>query len=86
MPVELGATLSLDWWLDRADFYDTEMMPGIVYFESWEHLEDLLSPVGGTPPIPIASPSITHLKEREESIMAAWKALLHIPPFCDLSI
>jgi hypothetical protein len=32
----------VDWYLERADFYDTEWMPHIRLFESWEHLDHLL--------------------------------------------
>jgi hypothetical protein len=32
----------VDWYLDRADFYDTEWMPHIRRFESWSHLAHLL--------------------------------------------
>jgi hypothetical protein len=38
MPAELAPTRNTRWWLDRADFYDTEWMPGIRYFDSWEEL------------------------------------------------
>jgi hypothetical protein len=33
----------VDWYLDRADFFDGEWMPHIRRFESWEHLDDLLA-------------------------------------------
>jgi hypothetical protein len=33
----------VDWYLDRADFYDREWMPHIRTFESWSHLDDLLA-------------------------------------------
>jgi len=32
----------VDWYLDRADFYDSAWMPHIRLFESWEHLDHLL--------------------------------------------
>jgi hypothetical protein len=32
----------IDWYLDRADFYDETWMPHIRQFESWSHLDDLL--------------------------------------------
>jgi hypothetical protein len=31
-----------EFWIDRADFYDAENMPHIVYFDSPQHLEALL--------------------------------------------
>jgi hypothetical protein len=33
----------VDWYLDRADFYDAEWMPRIRQFESWKHLDHLLA-------------------------------------------
>jgi hypothetical protein len=50
-PARQGAGLDLndtrdeavvDWYLERADFYDAEWMPRIRQFESWEHLDHLL--------------------------------------------
>lgn len=32
----------VDWFLDRADFYDSTWMPHIRQFESWSHLDRLL--------------------------------------------
>jgi len=32
----------VDWYLDRADFYDLDWMPLIRRFESWSHLDHLL--------------------------------------------
>lgn len=33
----------VNWYLDRADFYDPVWMPRIRQFESWEHLDHLLA-------------------------------------------
>jgi len=33
----------IDWYLERADFYDPQWMPRIRQFESWEHLDELLA-------------------------------------------
>lgn len=33
----------VDWYLDRADFYDAEWMPHVRQFESWSHLDHLLA-------------------------------------------
>lgn len=32
----------VDWYLDRADFYDGDWMPAIREFESWSHLDHLV--------------------------------------------
>ncbi len=33
----------VDWYLDRADFYDETWMPTIRQFESWSHLDQVLA-------------------------------------------
>ena len=33
----------VDWYLDRADFYDAAWMPHVRHFESWAHLDHLLA-------------------------------------------
>jgi hypothetical protein len=33
----------VDWYLDRADFYDADWMPHIRQFESWSHLDHQLA-------------------------------------------
>jgi hypothetical protein len=33
----------VDWYLDRADFYDRDWMPAIREFESWGHLNQLIA-------------------------------------------
>jgi hypothetical protein len=35
--------LVIEWYLDRADFYDPDWMPHIRQFESWAHLDHLLA-------------------------------------------
>jgi len=32
----------VDWYLERADFYDREWMPHVRLFDSWDHLDRLL--------------------------------------------
>jgi hypothetical protein len=41
LPDALKGTEHASWWLDRADFYDKEWMPGIKFFDSWEGLVEL---------------------------------------------
>lgn len=33
---EWGTSAYLDWWLERADFYDPDLMPNVFQFESFE--------------------------------------------------
>lgn len=42
-PAELLPTLQLDFWVDNADFYDTDNMPGLFYFDSWDELQTILT-------------------------------------------
>jgi hypothetical protein len=35
------------FWIDNADFYDTEAMPGYLYFDSWEELQEMLQAQSG---------------------------------------
>ncbi len=32
----------IKWWIERADYYETERMPHISYFDSWEELREQL--------------------------------------------
>jgi hypothetical protein len=43
MPPQLLPTLQLEFWVDNADFYDTDNMPGLFYFDSWEELQTILT-------------------------------------------
>jgi hypothetical protein len=40
---DLGDEAVVDWYLDRADFYDRDWMPHVRQFESWQHLDHLLA-------------------------------------------
>jgi hypothetical protein len=40
---DLGDERVVDWYLERADFYDREWMPHVRRFDSWEHLDELLA-------------------------------------------
>ena len=43
MPPQLLPTLQLEFWVDNADFYDTDNMPGLCYFDSWDELQTILT-------------------------------------------
>src|SRR5581483_11654129 len=40
---DIGDEQVVDWYLERADFYDSTWMPRIRTFESWKHLDHLLA-------------------------------------------
>lgn len=44
-PNDYNSRETLSAWLDLADYYDTEWMPHIQYFDSLEHLDHLLATV-----------------------------------------
>jgi hypothetical protein len=62
----------VDWYLDRADFYDLEWMPRIRQFESWKHLDHLLSTED---PAEISAAMVRERPERLRRIDALWDAL-----------
>jgi len=42
-PNDYKNTESVEYWLEFSDFYDTEWMPYITYFDSFEELDELVS-------------------------------------------
>lgn len=62
----------VDWYLDRADFYDPEWMPSIRQFASWEHLDHLLET---DDPHAISAEMAAARPERLRRIAALWDDL-----------
>jgi hypothetical protein len=62
----------VDWYLDRADFYDDEWMPGIRRFESWSHLDHLLQ---ADDPLAISEQLASEQESRLARIAALWETL-----------
>ena len=62
----------VDWYLDRADFYDDEWMSHVRRFESWEHLDDLLE---AEDPRSISQQMVEERTERLGRISALWDDL-----------
>ncbi len=81
VPAELASTLDLEWWLDRADFYDTEWFPGIRYFDSWEELIEMAQQ---EPADEQRYDMAQHIASRNDKIMNMWRELLE-PQFPQLS-
>lgn len=63
----------LDKWIDTCDFYDTENMKHIQYFESPTHLEHLLRTVNLQE---ISNNMASHNILRKESVYGHWKEIL----------
>jgi hypothetical protein len=66
---DLSDETVVDWYLDRADFYDPEWMPGIRFFESWEHLDHLLDT---DDPAAISAEMASARPDRLQRIDAMW--------------
>jgi hypothetical protein len=64
---------SLNSWIDSADFYDEENMPYIQYFDSFEHLEQLLKTVDCKA---ISAKMNEHNKQRQKLVVEKWKKIL----------
>jgi hypothetical protein len=62
------------WWLDRADYYDSENMKYSNYFDSWEDLEAKLRKFEESPEE--IQERLNWIAERREAIHSAWGALM----------
>jgi hypothetical protein len=62
----------VDWYLDRADFYDDTWMPHVRQFESWDHLDELLAT---DDPREISARMADERPERLRRIAALWDGL-----------
>lgn len=62
----------VDWYLDRADFYDAAWMPHIRQFESWQQLDHMLA---SDDPRAISADMASDRLQREAQIEALWDAL-----------
>ena len=60
-------------WIDNADFYDSENMPYIQYFNSFSDLENLLE---HSDLRLISSKMAKHNQKRKEEILEKWKVIL----------
>ena len=62
-------------WVRLADYYDTETMPYLTYFSSFDHLKELLLTVDLQD---ISNKMEQFGKKRRNSIMSRWENLLKI--------
>jgi hypothetical protein len=60
----------VDWYLDRADFYDESWMPSIRRFESWSHLDHLLRT---DDPLEISHQMASEQESRSARIAELWE-------------
>lgn len=73
VPTALECTKEVTWWLDRADFYDTEWMPGIKYFDSWEEMIEMSQQVMDEEEHTAHMESI---QRRNDEVYGIWRQLL----------
>jgi hypothetical protein len=71
-PSSLLPTMSVDWWIDRADFLIS--FPRATYFESMEHLRELLAQ-----PNHLNQLSEERQIHRESEIVEKWRCLFQKP-------
>ncbi len=73
IPDELRGTMDIDWWTEKADFYDAEWMPFVKYFDSWEELVELVQSALD----PEAHrQKVAWLGERRGKILSMWRQLM----------
>ena len=64
---------SLNCWIDSADFYDVENMPYIQYFDSFDHLEELLLTTDCNA---ISQKMREHNEKRKQIVVEKWQKIL----------
>ena len=74
IPEALLETQSVDWWLDRCDFYDPRNMPTIHFFDSWDELRHFTETYDNDNDTHEAVKQ--HLDERQKRIEDQWKTRL----------
>jgi len=63
----------IDWWLQRADFYNSDIFPHLVYFDSWENLHQLVVSLSKEELQTISNKMREHNKLRIEHVYNMWK-------------
>lgn len=62
-----------DEWLGLADWYDTENMPGVMLFDSWEHLRELID---GTDREAVTEQMRAAWRAKKVRVMEQWSEVL----------
>lgn len=66
-------THNLDMWFDTCDFYDPENMPHCIYFDSWDHLAQLLKTVNL---VDVSNKMKEYNVKRREFVYGEWSKIL----------
>ena len=69
-PTELEQTMQIQWWVDKADYYDAEWMPFVKYFDSWEDLVEITT---SDPDPEEHCKRMAWLVERRGKILSKWR-------------
>ena len=64
---------NIEWWIDRADFYDEENMPYIIYFNSEDDLNEKIKTVDFQQ---VSKMMESFNKIRERSAKEKWERLI----------
>lgn len=70
-PINWSSDLYLDWWLERADFYDEGIMPNVRTFDSFKELR-----MGNDSSNDFPLMSAHELELRNRSIQDAWNSVI----------
>lgn len=74
IPSVLLDTTNLDWWLDRCDYYDSQNMPYVTLFDSWEDLTGKIKSFSWKEGE--YEQKQLHLEERKQWILKQWQMIM----------
>ena len=71
-PTELEPTRSMQFWIDRADFYDSDNIRGIYFYDTFYHLFKMLQNFTD----PLRSERLAWIAERETKTVESWNTMV----------
>lgn len=66
-------TQDIEWWIDRADFYDQENMPHIIYFDNEDDMNEKIQTVDFNQ---VSNQMESFNRMREQAVKDKWETLL----------
>lgn len=75
-PLSLRNPEILRKWIDTSDFYDTENMPHLIYFDNWSHLYHLLRTTTKDQCLEISAKMKEHNIKRKDYVYGEWSKIL----------
>lgn len=70
---KLKVCADMQWWIDRADFYDEENMPHIIYFDDEKELNDKIK---STDFKKVSQDMKAHNAQRKERVYQQWRDVI----------